>query len=645
MSNYFSTYFSAHFFTFLRACLLLAACAAGNGAAAVAPAMTGADLDAFFDGAVAPQLARNDIAGAVVAVVSGGKVVFAKGYGYADVRRRVRVDPEQTLFRIGSVSKLLTWTAVMQLAGQGKVDLDADINRYLDFRVVHPSGAAITLRHLMTHTAGFEESYQGLFVRDAGAMAQLGSYLRSHLPALVYPPGQVAAYSNYGAALAGYIVQRVAGEEFGAYVERHITAPLGMHGTTFAQPLPAALAARMAQGYRTASGAPQAFEWFQGAPAGAATSSAADMARFMIAQLQLGRLDQATILTPELAREMQSAQHAFDPRDRAMALGFYEESRNGQRIIGHGGDTYHFHTDLHMLPDSGVGLFIAYNSTGAGVMDVRTSLLAQFMDRYYPYQEALPQAIPSARADAARVAGAYLVSRHGHTGMAYLDAWLGEPEVVAMEDGSLMVNAFVGSNKKPLRWVETAPGYWRDSSASQRTLIFREGPAGDWQFSSGWPGKQYQRVAWYQRRGFLLVLLGTALAVCAAALLQWPVAVLWRRGRAAQPAAVAAPGGPGARLLALLTLLFWGAFAAILGQVGDDIGLLTADWLDGALRAVQVLGWLIAAGAVLLAWRVAVAWRRGVRRQAVLPGLVCAAVAAASWAAWYANLLGPHVRY
>lgn len=627
----------------LRACALLVLCA-WNTVATAAPAITEADLDAFFDGAMAPQLARNDIAGAVVTVVGDGRVLFAKGYGYADVQRRVPVDPRRTLFRIGSVSKLLTWTAVMQLAGQGKLDLDADINRHLDFAIVHPSGAAITMRHLMTHTAGFEESYQGLFVRDAAHMAGLGEYLRRHRPALVYRPGQVAAYSNYGAALAGYIVQRVSGQPFGAYIGQHITGPLGMRDTTFEQPLPAALAGRMAQGYRTASGAAQDFELFQGAPAGGATSSAADMARFMLAHLQPGQAGLPAVLAPPLVGRMHARERAFGPREQAMTLGFYEESRNGQRIIGHGGDTYHFHADLHLLPDAGVGLFIAYNSAGEGVLDLRASLLAQFMDRYYPVARPLVRAIPGAAADAARVAGAYIVSRRGQTGMAFLDAWLGEPQVQAMDDGSLVVNALVGVNRKPLRWVETAPGYWRDSGGSERHLIFRQDEAGGWQFSSGWPGKQYQRAAWYQRRDLLLALLGTALCASAAVLAHWPLAALWRSGRApTAPAPRRAQAG--ARLLAAATLLFWGSFAAILGRVGDDIGWLTADWLDGALRSIALLGWLIVAGALLLAWRIGPAWRAGPRRAIVLPALLCGAVLAASWVAWYANLLGPQVRY
>ncbi|RJG17650.1 serine hydrolase domain-containing protein [Massilia cavernae] len=127
---------------------------------AVAPAlarMTSADLGKLFDGLIPSQLARNDIAGAVVTVVRDGRIEFAKGYGFADVARRTSASATDTLFRIGSVSKLMTWTAVMQLVEQGKIDLDADVNQYLDFRLPDAHGKTVTMRHLMTHTAGFED--------------------------------------------------------------------------------------------------------------------------------------------------------------------------------------------------------------------------------------------------------------------------------------------------------------------------------------------------------------------------------------------------------------------------------------------------------------------------------------------------------
>ena len=181
---------------------------------AATPALTGADLEAWLDGYMPYALSTADIAGAVVVVVKDGQVILEKGYGYSDVKTHARVDPKTTLFRPGSVSKLFTWTAVMQQVEAGKLDLDHDINEYLDFKIEGYGGQPIKLRHLMTHTAGFEESLLDLLVTDLNKLKPLGEALKDSIPARIYPPGTVPAYSNYGASLAGYIVSRVSGVPF-----------------------------------------------------------------------------------------------------------------------------------------------------------------------------------------------------------------------------------------------------------------------------------------------------------------------------------------------------------------------------------------------------------------------------------------------
>src|SRR6266536_1274853 len=190
--------------------------------------LTTQDLEAFLDGIVPLQLERDNIAGATIAVVKDGKLLFAKGYGYADYEQKKTVSPEETLFRPGSVSKLFTWTAVMQLVEQGKLDLDRDVNAYLDFKIPDAFGKPITLRNVMTHTPGFEEAVQELFVGDAKDLKPLGPYLKEHLPERIFPPGTTPAYSNYATAMAGYIVQRVSGQDYFDYVDEHILKPLGM---------------------------------------------------------------------------------------------------------------------------------------------------------------------------------------------------------------------------------------------------------------------------------------------------------------------------------------------------------------------------------------------------------------------------------
>ena len=217
-------------------------------------ALTAEDVHAFLDGFVPMQLEREDIAGAVVLVVKDGTILFAKGYGYSDVEKKTPVTVDATLFRPGSVSKLFTWTAVMQLVEQGKLDLDRDINEYLDFKIPAKFGKPITLRNIMTHTPGFEEQIKDLITEDAAPAATLKQHLVTHIPERIFPPGTTPAYSNYGASLAGYIVERVSGRPFNDYVTENIFKPLGMSHSTFAQPLPAELKPLMSNGYRLGSG-------------------------------------------------------------------------------------------------------------------------------------------------------------------------------------------------------------------------------------------------------------------------------------------------------------------------------------------------------------------------------------------------------
>jgi len=191
-------------------------------------ALTADDLDAWLDGYMPYALKIGDIAGAVVVVVKDGQVLTQRGYGYADVAKRIPVNPARTLFRPGSVSKLFTWTAVMQQVEQGKLDLDADVNRYLDFRIPDYDGKPITLRNIMTHTTGFDETGKGIIFEDSSRLIPLGDYVKGALPKRIYAPGSTPSYSNYATALAGYIVERVSGQSFDAYVEQRIFAPLGM---------------------------------------------------------------------------------------------------------------------------------------------------------------------------------------------------------------------------------------------------------------------------------------------------------------------------------------------------------------------------------------------------------------------------------
>ncbi|MBL8989515.1 MAG: beta-lactamase family protein, partial [Gemmatimonadetes bacterium] len=346
-----------------------------------------AELEAFVDGLMTAYLADKHIAGATVSVVKDGQLFFAKGYGWADVAKRIPVDPEKTLFRIGSVSKLFTWTAIMQLVEQGKLDLKTDINQYLDFQIPATYSQPITLTEVLTHTPGLEEDGRDLFTEDPGHITPMGKWLPAHLPGRVRPPGTFSSYSNWATAAAGYIVERKGGEAtWDDYIEKHILAPLGMTQTTGRQPLPESFGPDMSQGYEWKNGDFVARKWeivTGAAPAGSMSASATDMAKFMIAHLNGGALGEGRILSPETTRLMHTRLQGHDPRIPGFAHGFYEQSSHGLRLIGHGGDTQWFHSDLALIPSENVGLFISTNTSTGSAISFQPFLKA-FLDHYYP---------------------------------------------------------------------------------------------------------------------------------------------------------------------------------------------------------------------------------------------------------------------
>ncbi len=479
--------------------------------AAPAPALTAQDLGPFLDGLVPYAIKRADIAGAVLVVVKDGKVVLSKGYGYADLAKRTPVIPDETLFRPGSVSKVFTWTAVMQLVQQGKLNLDADVNTYLDFKIPPKYGKPITLRNLMTHSAGFAEVVRDLITDKKSQLYPLREYLIRRMPDRIFPPGKVIAYSNYGACLAGYIVQRVSGEPFDEYIARHILMPLRMQNTTFVQPLPARFVPFMASGYVTASGAKaMPFELVEPAPAGAASATGADMAHLMIAYLNGGRYEGGTILDPATIRQMFTLQLAPAPGMNGYDLGLYQENRNGQTIVGHAGDTDVFHSDLHLLLKARVGIFMSFNSAGqaGAVQGVRTQIFRDFLDRYFPYTPRAEATVANPKRDAARVAGWYESSRREERALSLVFA-LGQTNISARPDGTIEAGMLLDPAGAPLRWREVGPLYYREVNG-QTHLKFNAAPDGrilSWTTDDFEPVFIFQRVNGLKSLGSLKILL------------------------------------------------------------------------------------------------------------------------------------------
>lgn len=488
-----------------------------------------ADLEAFFDGVVPVQLEAKSIAGAVVAVVVGDKVVFTKGYGYADVAARRKVDPEKTLFRIASISKLFTWTAVMQQVEEGKLDLDTDINKYLkDVQIPATFEQPITLKHLLTHTPGFDDWVIGLFAHKPEGVGPLAEVLRAQMPTRVRPSGVLASYSNHGTALAGHAVACVSGLSWEDYVEQRILKPLGMTHTLVRQPAEEQLPADMSKGYKWSNGRFEAkgFEYVPAAPAGCMSSTAVDVAQFMLAHLNDGQRGNTRILKPETARRMHEPLFQHDPNVGAMCYGFIEQRRNGQRRIGHGGDTHWFHSLLQLLPAERVGVFVSYNTdTSAGIRD---QLFDAFVRRYFPQPE--PPRLTAAndfRERAARLVGEYGMTRYSHTSVAKLAALYSTLKVSLNDDDTLTVR--IGDTARC--YVEKEPLVFRELDG-ERQIVFKEGKDGqvDYLFLADFAPLSAIRRAWYERSEVQLGLAAATLAIFVSALLFWPAIAFSVRG-------------------------------------------------------------------------------------------------------------------
>ncbi|HKW10157.1 MAG TPA: serine hydrolase domain-containing protein, partial [Gemmatimonadaceae bacterium] len=551
-------------------------------------------LGAFLDGAFQEFIDELHVPGAVVAVIKNGRVLYAHGYGYADVQKRTPVDPATSLFRIGSTSKLFTWTAVMQLVEQGKLDLDTDVNKYIDFKIPATYPQPITLRSIMTHTPGFEEDGRDLITDDTTKMFQLGTWLSTHIPARVRPPLTYSSYSNYATALAGYIVQRVSGEPYDDYIEKHVLAPLGMTQTTTRQPLPARLRTDMSNGYIFAGGVyqPEKFEIVNAPPAGSIASSATDMAKFMISHLNNAK----GLLAESTAIKMHSRAFGHDPRIPGFALGFYEQSSHGLRIIGHGGDTRWFHTDLALIPEEKLGVFVSYNTASGGELSFGP-FLTQFLDHYYPTPPSVVAPSAEAAKEAARVAGEYEFNRRSYTTFQKAIGLAGDIRVTAADSGRVIMHSPFGDS----RLVPVGPLLYRDELGGD-LYAFQADAKGHIArgFMGAAPMMTLERVPFLQSPHLHWVLLGLAVVVFIGILLS----ALGRFVRRRVGDARADDALPGRWLLVTLSVLDLVFLVAVITIVGGGGGLLNGPLTSLKLAlALPVIGTVLTLAAVYVAAR------------------------------------------
>ncbi len=622
-----------------------------------------ADLDGYVDGMVEAAMRTERIAGVGVAVVRNGQVMLLKGYGQADGAGRP-VDPERTLFRIASISKTFTWIALMQQVEAGRVDLEKPANDYLPPTLQIPAGRfaqPVLVRHLLTHSAGFEDLVAGhLFVANPAAAVPLVDALVRHRPARVRPPGVASVYSNYGVALAGAIVAEVSGVAFEDYVEQRVLAPLGLQNTTFREPyapglvqgrgLPSpmspALAADVADGFRWQGGAyvRQGFEYtVQFAPAGSASATPADMARYMIALLAGG----AGVAKPETIALFARPTPLFAnaPGLNGSAWGMLQgRSEGGWRHWGHSGDTLRFHSALTLFPDLDLGVFVTTNAEAGGALrDILPGAIADRLGGRNPAAPQTPAADASKAGALRKFAGAYLSDRRAYTTIekAFCLVRCTIDVSVAPEGRLVLATGGEAARLAPVDHVDRAPGVrihrFRNIESGEISA-FEERGGRVVRYIHAWGANRATKISRFAApQGFLPVALIGLLASVGA--------VFSGAARLFGPAQTRAP----ARLAGLLMPVAGAAWLAALGfyaayflRASADSWTVFIAWPDvmrlgafAAMAAAVATG--LAALSVALAWLRAdwSVWRRA-RIVATLAAMGALGLALNGW-----NLVGP----
>ncbi|WP_343081379.1 serine hydrolase domain-containing protein [Ostreiculturibacter nitratireducens] len=476
-------------------------------------------LDALADAV----MVTDQVPGAIAAVVSGDTVIL-RGYGIADLDGGIAAGPDDTRFEIGSITKLFTWIAVMMLVEEGRLDLGSDVAQYLS-EVEVPGTEPLTLTQLMSHRGGFEESYA--IFDPAVATLPRAEALSVAAPDQVFPRGEITSYSNWGAALAGHVVEEVSGQPRESFVEARILGPLGMDDTTTAERLRRPDQPPLAGSYRMQGGvAHPAFRVDIGAfgPAGAIASTAADMARFLRFLMGDGALDGVRLLQPETMVRLRT--RLFDDRPQAadMAHGFQARPMFGTMVYGHGGGVNEFLSNLAFIPEIGAGVFLSQNGgKGADLpLMVPTEILGVLAARS-GLEAAAPKPVADAAARAAEAAGRHLTNRRTFSGPGQLLAALSPMTVTALPDGTLLIPTPLSQG--PVRHEPFAPDIWQDAQGA-RMAFLRDETGRIVRLADGTGAQTHERLRGLADPVWLWLGLGLAALLSATSLL----GLTWRHG-------------------------------------------------------------------------------------------------------------------
>jgi len=429
-----------------------------------AEVLDGQQLEQFFDTLVPPSMEQQHVPGVVVTVTSSDSILFTKGYGYADVEKQQPVDPPQTLWRLASISKVVTGTAVMQLVEKGRADLDTDINEYLNsLEVPSKFDRPITLRHLLTHTAGFDDRYLNKSFRTRAERPALSKFIADIMPERIYPPGEIYTYSNVGNALAALVVEEITGEDFNTYCRKNIFLPLGMERTSFR--LTEELEKDLYSGYVYEDNTYQEvpFDFLGDYPAGQLLSPATEFARFMMCHLQNGSYGDTRILPASIARQMHTPQFTHHPKlNGAVGYTFYVSEEKGNKTVSHNGGYVGLSTRMLLLPEQETGLFIAGNMASGIVNTLSRAFVEEYFNNKKNKTKAYPLTdLPEYDRDVEKFTGYYRGTRHTHKDFTKIYFMMGmgnDVKIWKNDKGMLMMHDHTG---KPRRLIQVESGLFR----------------------------------------------------------------------------------------------------------------------------------------------------------------------------------------
>ncbi len=528
-------------------------------------------LESFMDGLIQAYLDNQQIAGATVGIIHNGEIRLLKGYGYANIEKGIRVDPEVSMFRIGSISKLFTWIAVLQQYEAGRLDLDTDINTYLTaFKIPDRFDEPVTLRSLLTHTPGFEDILIELFIHEETPMPDLEEMFQKRLPRRIMPPLTEAAYSNHGTGLAQYIVEQISGLPFEEYVEQFILEPLGMYCTTFRQPLPENLQPFLSNGYAMRDGrfVAQPKEIIPMTGAGGASSTAKDMLIFLKALMNDASLDTISVLDSTTYAIMKEPLLTHAPHMNPVLHGFLDMSPAHIKVIGHGGNTFLFHSFLAMLPEHDAGIFISFNSENGSTTSY--DVMKQFIKRFFPQTGPLTETIDLDESFLKGFTGTYIPNRRPHSDALKLIGTLMTINVF-MEGENLIYSDFTGK-VNPLIPVDSTTFFIEEE---QVFIGFRRqgDNRADKLYVSNFPILTFDRARGLMNMQFHVVLLIISLLVMLYILIMWPGIYFIRRNYEKNPR-THHPLPLFTKILAWIASLFFFVFIVLMISVssgGTDI--------------------------------------------------------------------------